>query len=215
MENHQLLVRKTARYFTLGNPHTASKLWFVLHGYGQLATFFIRKFNDLDLTQNFIVAPEGMHRFYLSGNSGRVGASWMTKEGREDDINDNLHFLDELYQHISKNNTFLEKNLLGFSQGGATASRWHEKGVFNATNFILWASIFPPDLDLPKMSNTFLNSNNFFVVGDDDEYFNSDKIEVIRRAFLEQNLSFKDILYRGKHTITEEGLNRLLTSFDK
>ena len=30
-----------------------------------------------------------MHRFYLEGSSGRVGASWMTKEAREDDKKEN------------------------------------------------------------------------------------------------------------------------------
>ena len=40
-----------------------------------------------------IIAPQGLHKFYLEGTSGRVGASWMTKENREDDIKNYLVYL--------------------------------------------------------------------------------------------------------------------------
>jgi hypothetical protein len=77
--------QRTYRYAVSGNP-TAKNLLYVLHGYGHLAPYFIRKFNSLE--DSFIVAPEGMYRFYLYGSSGRVGACWMTKEERLDDALD-------------------------------------------------------------------------------------------------------------------------------
>ena len=76
---------KTFRYHILNEGTNAKKVLYVLHGYGQLAEFFVRKFRELG-DEYLIVAPEGMHRFYLQGSSGRVGASWMTKEDREQDI---------------------------------------------------------------------------------------------------------------------------------
>ena len=41
MEKH-IKVERTARYFTLGelNEHT-EQIWFVCHGYGQLAEYFM------------------------------------------------------------------------------------------------------------------------------------------------------------------------------
>jgi hypothetical protein len=52
-------------------------VWFVCHGYGQLAAYFIRHFAFL--TENapatVVIAPEGLSRFHLSGNGGRVGAT--------------------------------------------------------------------------------------------------------------------------------------------
>ena len=75
--------------------------------------YFIRKFRAL-FDDLLVVAPEGMHRFYLQGSSGRVGASWMTKEAREDDIADNLRWLQELDAHISAQYRPKRKLLLGF-----------------------------------------------------------------------------------------------------
>ena len=73
-ENH-LMVSKTARFFSLGNPRSARHLLVVVHGYAQLPEFFIRKFAFLEERGVYIVAPEGLHRFYCQGTSGRVGAS--------------------------------------------------------------------------------------------------------------------------------------------
>ena len=133
---------KTFRYETQNEDKHPTKIIYVLHGYGQLAKFFIRKFNAL-ADDYLIVAPEGMHRFYLNGSSGKVGASWMTKEAREIDIKDNIDWLNALDKKISSKHQINERILLGFSQGGATAIRWkmNSQLVFDKT--IIWASISP------------------------------------------------------------------------
>ena len=85
MQEHHLAVAKTARYYSLGEPGPATRqLWFVCHGYGQLAGRFLRHFEPLDDGSRVIVAPEGLSRFYLSESPAerRVGASWMTREDR-------------------------------------------------------------------------------------------------------------------------------------
>ena len=90
--SHYIKTQKTARYFVLGNPGAQTKvIWFVLHGYGQLAERFISKFQSLVDDYTVVVAPEALHRFYATGNSGRIGASGMTKEDRENDILDYVH----------------------------------------------------------------------------------------------------------------------------
>src|SRR2546425_1041706 len=85
MQEHHLAVDKTARYYSLGEPGPATRqLWFVCHGYGQLAGRFLRHFEPLDDGSRVIIAPEGLSRFYLSESPAerRVGASWMTREDR-------------------------------------------------------------------------------------------------------------------------------------
>ena len=45
---HHLPVSRTARYFTIGDRTQALReLWFVCHGYGQLAGRFIRHFESI------------------------------------------------------------------------------------------------------------------------------------------------------------------------
>ena len=198
---HSIQLTKTYRYFTYGNLDTAKTIWFVLHGYGQLPEYFIRKFQHLPPEDHFIVAPEGMHRFYLNGTSGRVGASWMTKEARLQDIEDNIRFLNSLADQFSAKNAQAKKVLLGFSQGGATAARWHELGNWQANEFILWASVFPPDLELPRDNSHFSASNNLFLVGTKDEYFSTEKTAEITKHLKNAPLNFKCYSYSGNHSV--------------
>lgn len=208
MENI-LHTQKSYRYYIEGNPKTAKHLIFVLHGYGQLSKFFIRKFQSLVDEDTAIIAPEGMHRFYLKGSSGRVGASWMTKEAREDDIADNLNFLQELYKLV-KVNDVQKLTLIGFSQGGATAARWHQMGQVKFNNFVLWASVFPPDLKGLEKNSAFENSKNFFVVGDQDEFLDEERIKAVQLDFEDKHLNFTFIRFEGDHNIFPKPLDDLI-----
>lgn len=206
---NQIQITKTAKYTTYGNPKTATIVLFALHGYGQLAEFFIRKFHVLDPDKIFVVAPEGLHRFYLRGSSGRVGASWMTKEERDSDIKDYVEYLDVLWNDINSKYTFDKRVLLGFSQGGATASRWHSFGKFNANEFVLWAAVFPTDMPNNSLDN-YHHSNNYFVVGKQDEYYTANKIDEHFQTLNDKNIQFKLIKFDGNHNIHSETLLNLM-----
>ena len=202
-------INKTAKYVTYGNPKSAKTIIFALHGYGQLVEFFIRKFHGLNQNDYFIVAPEGLHRFYLKGSSGRVGASWMTKEERETDIQDYISYLDVLWDTLSTKYQFDKRILLGFSQGGATASRWHNWGNFNAHQFILWAAIFPLDMNL-KTVHSFEKSNNYFVFGTEDEYYSEPIVDKQFKTIKNGKSAFKMIKFNGNHNIDQETLLNLV-----
>lgn len=199
---------KTFRYFTLGNLNTAKKLLFVLHGYGQLPEYFIQKFKSLE-NDYFIVAPEGMHRFYLKGSSGRVGASWMTKEERLLDIEDNLSYLTQLHNCFSNQFKKDQMSVLGFSQGAATAARWFYSNEKLANELIIWASVFPPDLDISKEIKSVSSIQNKFVIGSNDEYF--DEIQQKEICEIYKNFGFEIFQYNGNHDIDEATLTRVLS----
>ena len=196
---------KTFRYRILNEGPNTKKALYVLHGYGQLVEFFIRKFRDLS-EEYVIIAPEGMHRFYLSGASGRVGASWMTKEARETDISDTLSYLDALDAKISNEYQFEEKYLLGFSQGGATAARWNQLGKSDFDALILWASVFPPDL--PNTIETDYKQSNYFVIGDEDEFYSTENQTKLIEDYKSKNYQVKR--YKGKHDILNSTLTEIL-----
>ena len=164
--SHSFKASKTYRFFCIPSENSSKNLLVALHGYGQLAAFFIKKFNAC--SNNYtILAPEGPHRFYKNGYSGRVGASWMTKEARVDDIKDNINWLTEWLTSHLKENKYDKIILLGFSQGGATAARWYYNNPNLFDQLILWASVFPPDISKPKIK---LPNNNLYVVGKNDEF---------------------------------------------
>lgn len=200
-------VQKTARYFSEGNPDSG-KLLIVLHGYGQLPQFFIRKFSAF-YNDWHIVAPEGLHRFYTNGNSGRVGASWMTKEARESDIEDNISWIGQLVELLTTDRTYSEIVLLGFSQGAATAARYFYTGDHTINRLIIWASVFPADIDKNQLFSRQSNaSENIFVLGTHDLFFSETQQQEAHSFFRE--LGFKTISFEGNHDIDEKTLEDIL-----
>ncbi len=205
LEGH-ISVTKALRFREFQHGEHVEQIVYALHGYGQLAEFFIRKFIQEPLKNTLIVAPEGMHRFYLQGSSGRVGASWMTKEWREQDIQENIDALNELFAHFITLHPKARVIVLGFSQGGATASRWVAAGQISCSHFISWASVFPPDLDSDVMRN--LKMSRSFCLGNEDPYFNEEDAE--KTIDFYRNLSFDVHTYIGKHDIEPSLLAKLL-----
>ena len=202
-KSFEIKTSKTQRYFTHGDLKKTTKLLIVLHGYGQLAEHFIRKFHQLP-ENYYIVAPEAMHHFYLNGSSGRVGASWMTKEDRINNITDNNEYLNNLVDFLHTENEFSELLVLGFSQGGATAARWDAQRK-DIDQLILWASVFPPDVEESSFSNS---KNGTFVLGKHDEFYDAAAQDKEIKKY--RSLSFEIVEYDGKHDIDVETLKNLL-----
>lgn len=148
---HKLPVTRTARWWSANPPESqpCKGTLYALHGYGQLPQFFIRKFQQQVQDGWRVIAPEGAHRFYLQGTEGRVGASWMTKEARLDDIADQLAFLDALRAQTAGSSPGDKNVLLGFSQGVSTALRWAalgQGGIQSWDGLIAHSGVIPPDL---------------------------------------------------------------------
>lgn len=141
---HTISISKTAHYYTIG---TAGKhvryCWIICHGYGQLAQHFIRKFDVIAKEDTFVLAPEALSRFYTEGLTGKVGASWMTKEDRLDEITDYSNYLTTLYnEFIPQFSNDVKIILLGFSQGCATQVRWIMQAFPKFDHLVLWAGMF-------------------------------------------------------------------------
>jgi predicted esterase len=148
MRSRHINVTKRARYYQIGEANSSiKKVWMVFHGYAMLSEFFIKKFEILNDGETLIIAPEALNRFYITENFSRVGASWMTKLERENDIVETTNILNHYFkrfQRILGIQTFQLK-VLGFSQGSATACRWIFSANNKTNNFIVWAGDIPKD----------------------------------------------------------------------
>jgi predicted esterase len=211
---HQINFQFKARYFTSGilNKNTRY-IWLVFHGYGQLAGYFIRKFQNLDDT-HYVIAPEGLSRFYLSDNSGRVGASWMTNEDRLTDIENQIAYINKIYQSVQPNIKRGAKLIvLGFSQGTATAMRWIVNQSITPDKLLLWAGTIPPDLDAENKNVDLSGIDTYIVQGDTDPYLETVYMENMRDWLEFYKIKQKDIKFPGGHTIDVETLKQLAASF--
>lgn len=218
MDQQEITFPCRARYFKSGELTQETKgVWFVLHGYGQLSQYFIRKFQKLKEHNICVIAPEGLSRFYLedvssrvqSGNN-RVGATWMTRENRAMDIDNYLHYLDALVKHELNMFPDVPVTVLGFSQGAATASRWVLNGSTNAKQLILWAGIFPPDMNMETGKEILQRIKTILVYGETDPFLNDDRFAEMN--LIAEKLNIKPVVYSyaGGHEIHEETLLKLV-----
>lgn len=160
-----------APYFLSQEPcGTEQDVWLVLHGYGQLAEFFIRKFLPFASPERLIVAAEGTNYNYLKEFQGRVGANWMTSYQREMAITNNHRLLNQLMDNLlSQFANPPRVHLLGFSQGAATGTRWASQWTRHLETMVLWGGGFAHDLVLDVAKEKFAHTNIQVVLGDRDE----------------------------------------------
>ena len=182
------------------------KLLYVLHGYGQLAKFFIRKFKAAEGLNYTIVAPEGLHRFYLQGTSGRVGASWMTKENREHDIQNYLNYLDALHAQLTAERDWAEIVVLGFSQGVATAFRWLAESDIKPSKFLICSGLVPPDVDLNIKKAIFDPIKMTYFSGVNDPYRTEASVQEFYDAVASSKLDMELVNFDGVHEVFIEGV---------
>lgn len=211
MIKQNISVSKTARYILSQEYSDKIKsVWFVLHGYGQLAEDFIQNFDSISNENSLIVAPEALNRFYWKGFGGRIGAAWMTKEDRLNEIKDYINFLNLVHKEVLSNlfSSPIKISVLGFSQGAAMACRWAVDSKIKIDNLILWGGTIPPDINAKEFENILGASNLTFIVGDKDEFINKNQIDIELKRLDENKFHYQFIRFDGRHEIKSEILRQ-------
>ena len=211
----QISISKTGKYSQIGKcSKKISNVWIVLHGYGVLSEYFVKKFECIIDETTLVIAPEATNRFYLGNNYNRVGASWMTKLDREQEIRDNILFLDKLFSIIKKEigHDNFKLNTLGFSQGGPALVRWVMSNKLNTNSLILWGSDIPKDSLVIENKSRWNSINLKIVIGKNDEYINEEKKQEFVGVVKSYGLKYDLIEYEGSHKIIEEELKKIANS---
>ena len=217
-EHQHLTVPKTARYALMGSfDERLAEVWIVAHGHGQLAARFLARFTPLERKDRLFVAPEALSRYYLSSNgvhtrNSPVGATWMTREDRDAEIEDQVAYFDLLYDEIFSrvDRGAVRLWVLGFSQGVATVTRWLARGKATPDRVVLWAGIIPPELDAAGARALTARSPVTMVVGTSDE-FATPKIVAAQEAKLrELGVEFTSMSFDGGHDLSAPTLLELV-----
>lgn len=211
---HHLTVARTARYYTLGElTDQTTHVWFCLHGFGQLARFFSKKFDGLVNDHTFIVVPEGLSRLYLDGKYDRIGASWMTREDRQPEIDDFVAYLNTLFDTTLQgcDPAELHITVLGFSQGAATACRWLNNNHIRADRLILWAGFFANGLADLIDPVKLIPVETHYVYGTQDEILRLiGDIDVYKAALLADVPTLNITAFDGPHRVDSAVLAELV-----
>ncbi|MEO8453508.1 MAG: dienelactone hydrolase family protein [Gemmatimonadota bacterium] len=207
----RIKVTRTARYYVLGERDGAVEVWFVLHGYSQLAGTFAKWFEPAVKPGRLIVAPEGLSRAYFEESGARrVGASWMTKEDREAEIVDYVGYLDDVADEVLGDlppRPRLEVH--GFSQGAATASRWAAMGRYSPNRLVLWGGTVPPDLELERLKRGLAENPIIIVVGNRDQFVPVAQVETEQVRLLDAGLHAEIRVFDGGHRVDERVLGEM------
>ncbi|MGH7656897.1 MAG: alpha/beta hydrolase, partial [Gemmatimonadales bacterium] len=179
------------------------------HGYGQLAEPFLGFLAPAMVPGRVVIAPEALSRFYLDSGTGRVGASWMTREARSREIDDYVTFLDAVRDAVLGDYTSAATLILGFSQGAATAFRWAVRMSTPPSRLVLWAGGVPPDEDADTVRAALAETAIILVTGEADKYATPAAIREDAERLTGLGLNVRVELFDGGHRLDKETFARI------
>jgi predicted esterase len=208
-----LTVPRTARYFALGpEAGRVEELWIALHGHSQLAERFARALEPLDDGDTRIIAPEALSRFYLEttsdGRHGKaVGATWLTREDRQTDLEDHLRYLDLLAERLlSELGERPRIVVLGYSQGAVMAARWVSISALVPDRLILWGTPLPEDVTPNALAVRLAGRTVVLVAGDQDPLVAPGVNEAAAAALRALGVNADSQRFAGGHQLRAEAL---------
>ncbi len=223
-------VRRTARYAMTGaDPSQTRALWIVFHGYGQRAADFIGPFAQAAPNDARVVAPEGLSRFYLElpradgGHLSRTGATWLTRDDREDELRDALGMLFDVVEREFNRITDAageppSLHILGFSQGVAMSMRWAidrltregpASRVPIATH-ALWAGGLPHDVAAAALREAWRGTAVRLITGEHDRLVSEAALDGARTQLTEVAVGITEHRFGGGHRLDTPLLRSLM-----
>lgn len=210
MSTKSVIISTEKKYLVKGNIENPKAIFVVFHGYGQLVEYFSRKFIGLEKDYKLIF-PQALSKFYINNLFDKVGASWLTKEDKETEMENNYKYLDEIWKIEFERN--LPVKVLGFSQGVSVSVRWLAKNKINFNQLILWAGTFPKDVGYDSFA--YLKKSDCaidFTTGIQDPLYTKERVstelEKIVKYFSSDVINFHS--FDGRHEIDEDLLLKLI-----
>ena len=208
IKENSILFTSTNSYSTLNKLTENTKtVWLVFHGIGYLSRYFLKYFKHLNPDENYIIAPQGPSKYYLNGEYKHIGASWLTRENTEVEIENVLNYLDAVY-HAENLSEFENLNILGYSQGVSVATRFVARRKIQCKNLIMHSGKVPKELGAGDFK--FLDKTNFsFIYGTEDEYLKSGIVKVEENRLKELFPKNLEILkFEGGHEVNKELISK-------
>ncbi len=212
MIKNQIDFSYSAPYYKQGSFGEQTKnVWLIFHGYGQLVEDFQDRFSGIYADKNIFIFPQGLSKFYLKGIDKKIGASWMTAHDREVDILNYIKYLDKIYElEIKPIRKKININILGFSQGVHTATRWIYHSNIHYDKLILWGASIAHEINKDIVSDHFNKGQQIFVIGDQDRFIDASSLEKIENRYKRIGFRCELVKYHGTHDIYPDILKTLI-----
>ncbi len=191
--------------------HDTTDIWLLFHGFGQLATRFIRKFQFLDDGNQVVIAPQGPDRFYFD-QFRKIGASWTTRDHRDLHLANQQRYLDAVWTQVTTGIDLSNVRIhtLGFSQGVSVQTRWVSSRKIDASTMIYWAGGYPEELIPSDWQYATSQPSVMSIVGDKDEYLTDDRMTQERSKVLASHPQTEFRMFAGKHVMPEKEIREVV-----
>lgn len=209
---HAIPVTSTA-YFATQLPEAGlgpeTRVLVVLHGWGQSAPAFIRKFRGLRGRDVMVIAPQALFQFYLDMESRKVGFGWLTSFDRKRGIADGIGLVDAVLSTVEREHGLpaLRPFLLGFSQGVSVAFRYGLYGARPVAGVVACGGDLPPDVE-EKLPGT-APFPVMLVHGLQDNIVPPSKAESAERALRANSFPLTTDYFDGGHEVPDAFVQRL------
>lgn len=205
---------RTTRFAQIGElDDTTCEVLFALHGWGQLAGNFAEVLTPLATPGRVIICPEALSKFYINFQPRETGSSWMTSYDREFEIMDYVTYLDGLAASVLEEAPeHVQIQVLAFSQGCHTASRWVGNGVVKPKRLILWGSDPAEDLSDEEWDAVSDIDDIVLVAGTLDRFVTGGRLARAEEALRDHQCRFEIIRYEGGHHLQDSVLVDLFSA---
>jgi len=201
----------TNSYSTLNTVSKNTKnVWLVCHGIGYLSRYFLKYFDTLNAEENYIIALQAQSKYYLGSEYRHVGASWLTKENTEKEIENVMRYFDAVLkaEKIPSDTNLI---VLGYSQGVSVISRYVAKRKLECSQLVLLSGGIPKELNNQDFKFLKGKTKVSFIYGSQDEYLTEAYMVDSKKRFYELFGDSGTIFtFDGKHEVKKEEINKLV-----
>lgn len=198
-------------YSTLNEfTYKTKNIWFSFHGMGYLSRYFLKYFDHLDTSENYIVAPQAPSKYYQGKKFNYVGASWLTKENTVEETKNVLSYIDAVSQNELISNKENKLIIFGFSQGVSVALRWIASRKINCKTICIHSGGIPKELTAEDFDFLDENTQVFLVYGIQDEYLTEERmnseIKMAESLFGER---LQIVSFEGNHSVHKDCISTI------
>jgi len=169
------------------------------HGYAETAEAQLGRLTAVPGTDSWtLVAAQGLNRFYR-GRTQDVVAGWMTRQDRDDEIRDNVAYVDNVIEATRTGSGPIV--FAAFSQGVAMAFRAAVLGRARAGGVVAVGGDIPPEL-LADSASSF--PRVLLIRGATDDWYTAKKLDADMSALRARGEDPEAFTHDGGHEWTGE-----------
>jgi len=196
-------------YTTLNSLTSKTKnVIFACHGMGYLSRYFLKYFKGLNSDDNYIIIPQAQSKYYIAPKMKHVGASWLTKENTQKEMENIISYFDNVLSNEKIEN--LNFIFLGYSQGVSVAMRYLAKRKIIVSKLILMSGGIPKELTPKDFKYLKNKAVIYYVYGDKDEYITEDFLNSEKKRFEDLFSNINYIEFDGNHEIKTEIIESII-----